>query len=133
MKNKWSAKKATAKLDKLCREVVYERDGHTCRKCGATPATAQLNWCHIFSRSNRAVRHNLLNSMLLCVKCHFWSHQNPLLFAAWVKDELEEYAYSALLGAAQKHILFNPLYAEQLTAKLQMDLDGFKVCNIIAK
>jgi hypothetical protein len=86
-----SKKGLTRKLDKLCSEIV--RSKGYCEKCKLTET---LQCCHIFSRKNRSVRWDLINLLSLCAKCHFWSHQNPVLFTEWVREHLGEYEYSVL-------------------------------------
>lgn len=71
-------------LDRLCRELVFRRDGHRCRKCGATK---RLQWSHVHSRRLLSLRWDPMNSMCLCVRCHlFWWHKEPLEAAAWFAE-----------------------------------------------
>ena len=86
----------TKKLDKIFSEIV-----RSIGKCQNCPKTEPLNSAHIFSRANRSVRWSFLNSICLCVKCHFYFHQNPLLFAIFVKDELGEEKYNELVVKAR--------------------------------
>lgn len=83
-----------AELDKLCRTVVFYRDGGACRKCGKT--TGQLHWAHIYSRRFLSVRWNELNSMVLCAGCHLFCHHNPIEGGEFFKAELGEQIYNGL-------------------------------------
>jgi hypothetical protein len=73
------------KLDKEASRIVRARGG--CAKCGKV-AYEHLQTAHIFSRSNLAVRWDLLNLLCLCDGCHFWAHKNPVLFTEFVVDYL---------------------------------------------
>jgi hypothetical protein len=73
----------TKKLDKIISEKVRNRG--KCEMCGNTQT---LQCCHIYSRSNRAVRWDELNLLCLCAGCHFFSHKNPLKFTAFVNQHL---------------------------------------------
>ena len=81
----------TYKLDKCCSDLVHERD--LCQKCGGFNS---LQTAHIFSRSLRSVRWDLDNLLLLCAKCHFWAHKNPILFTEFVRYYYSEYKYEQL-------------------------------------
>ena len=57
-------------LDKLCGDIVKERDGHRCRRCRKR---VLVYWAHLIRRSrSKAVRWNLFNGIALCRDCHFW-------------------------------------------------------------
>ena len=76
-------KKETNKLDKMVREVIYERDGGQCMYCGK-PGN---NVHHIVGRRNRSTRWFEPNLITLCPSCHTFStksfHQDPLETMAW--------------------------------------------------
>lgn len=61
-------------LDKLCGDIVKERDGWRCRRCGADrDHGAVIQWAHIIRRSrSKAVRWNIDNGISLCNSCHVW-------------------------------------------------------------
>ncbi len=76
----------TKKLDKLVAERVRARGA--CERCGNP---RMLQCCHIYSRSNRAVRWDMTHNLLcLCAGCHFFAHKNPLEFAKFVNNFLGE-------------------------------------------
>lgn len=93
-KLKLANQKPTKKtLDDLAREVVRARD-KVCRRTGKTD---NLQVCHVFSRSNKAVRWDLDNLFLLTAGEHlFWAHKNPVEFTEWVIKQLGEERYQAL-------------------------------------
>lgn len=99
-KNKKKCKKKwIKKLDALISKII-KADGR-CEMCGKKDVV--LNCAHIYSRRNKAVRWDLRNVLALCVRCHFYTHQNPLEFVAWLKKrfglkyllELEKEAHKA--------------------------------------
>ena len=85
----------TNKLDKECQRIV--RSKGQCVKCKRPDA---LQTAHIFSRTYKSVRWNLLNMLCLCAGCHRWAHNNPVLFTEWVKNYLGEYNYELLKNTA---------------------------------
>ena len=79
------------KLDKVVSEIV--RSKGYCVKCNKT---MNLQCCHIFSRKNLSTRWDLDNLLCMDAGCHFWSHQNPVLFTEFVKEYLGSLRYEAL-------------------------------------
>jgi 5-methylcytosine-specific restriction endonuclease McrA len=69
------------KADKLFSLIVHKRG--SCEKCGSRNA---LQTAHIISRINKNLRWNQDNVLLLCAGCHFWAHQNPIMFSEFVKQ-----------------------------------------------
>jgi hypothetical protein len=69
-------KKATSReVVPLLRQLVLERDGHTCQKCGATTETAQLHVHHEKSYTlNKIMANDPDNCITLCKECHKWIH-----------------------------------------------------------
>ena len=56
------------------RKAVYERDGYTCQKCGATGR--KLNAHHIEGyRENKEKRTDINNGITFCYKCHMEYHR----------------------------------------------------------
>lgn len=90
-KKKSQRKKLNNKLDKLFSIII--RSKGKCERCGTTK---NLNIAHIFSRRNLIVRWDKDNVFCLCVTCHFWVHQNPILFAEFVREKLGVEKYEEL-------------------------------------
>lgn len=82
----------TRKLDKVCSLIVRK---NPCAKCGEAQYD-KLQCAHIFSRTYRSVRWDLLNLLSLCASCHFWAHRNPILFQEFIYEYLGENQYFAL-------------------------------------
>jgi 5-methylcytosine-specific restriction endonuclease McrA len=88
-----SKKPSVDELDDLFREFIRRRD-KVCQVCGKA---TDLQVSHIFSRSNRAIRWDEDNAMLLCKRHHlYWAHKNPVEFAEFVRNKLGEWKYEAL-------------------------------------
>jgi len=85
------------KLDRIVSEIVRAR-GY-CVWCG-NPKYELLQCCHIYSRSNLAVRWDLNNLLCMCAGCHFKAHQRPLEFASFVKEFLGKFKYTELKNRA---------------------------------
>lgn len=99
VRSKPSKNRATVKeLDALCRAVVFQRDGETCRKCGK-PA---VDWSHCYTRRIRSIRWDLDNSWASCKGCHLDWHHRPLEGAEWWQKELGPIRYQALVLRAAK-------------------------------
>ena len=84
-------KNLTTKLDKVFGEIV--RNIGKCVRCGKTE---YLQAAHIFTRKKRAIRWDFLNSLCLCVGCHYWAHDNPLYFRDFVKEVYGEENYNEI-------------------------------------
>lgn len=84
-------------LDALARQkVVVERDGNTCVRCGKSAPEYKIDWSHVYSRANRAIRWNPDNSKALCFHCHKWWGENPLAAAAWFEAKYPDRALRLL-------------------------------------
>lgn len=79
------------RLDKLWTLAI--RSNNVCNRCYREQG---LQAAHINSRINKSTRWDLENGLLLCVRCHFWAHQNPLDFTEFVKSRLGLKRYNAL-------------------------------------
>lgn len=75
-----SRKAIIAKLDKLARAMVFERDKDRCVRCGSTSG---LQWSHVHSRRHYSIRWEMDNGKVLCIKCHCWWTNNPIEAAFW--------------------------------------------------
>jgi hypothetical protein len=105
-------KSQKARADKLFSLVI--RKIGKCEKCGST--TGQLQCAHIYSRRHLHTRYDLNNALCLCAGCHFWAHQNPVLFARW----LEIYVGGSLLDQLRdKTNEFGKIDYEQIVKDLQ--------------
>ena len=86
---KLTRKGATRKLDSICLDIIWHRDGSTCRKCYKLLDRTQKqgNVHHIVPKKRGYhVRWVTDNLILLCAKCHFWWHSDPTSML-WLKDD----------------------------------------------
>lgn len=110
----------TKELDDLCREVVFLRDGNRCRRCGRE---GRLDWAHVYSRRYQSLRHDPMNSLVLCRDCHmnFWHHR-PAEAVLWLKSNVGEAAYASLVARAAKPTKVDPrlvkIHLQQEKARL---------------
>lgn len=81
------------KLDKEISRITRARG--ICFKCG-NQDYLHLETAHIFSRKNLAIRWDLRNTLCSCDGCHFWAHQNPILFTERIREYLGNYDYEQL-------------------------------------
>ena len=93
-----------AKQDKVWSKFVKDNAGYKCEYCGKEE---NLNSHHIFSKSNKAVRHDIDNGICLCVKHHvfglkFSAHKAPAEFMEWVKEYRGLEWYERLRAKARK-------------------------------
>jgi hypothetical protein len=68
------------KLDRLFSAVIHKRDDNTCQLCGADKG--KMDTSHIYSRRCSALKWDMVNGLLKCVRCHKYGmlawHQSPL-------------------------------------------------------
>lgn len=90
---------AKSKLDALCRAMIFERDGHRCRKCGK--ADGKLDWSHYLSRRFLSTRWHPLNSCVMCAGCHLMFHHRPSDGVDWWRSSFPgvDDALRPLLGS----------------------------------
>lgn len=87
MSRKISRKGLMKKLDNLTREKVYERDNHTCVRCGRSAPQYVINPSHVIGRQNKRLRWDVNNVKTLCFTCHRWWHDNPTESGEWFKKK----------------------------------------------
>ncbi len=107
-------RKEELKADGLWSECVKVRDNFTCQWPGCPALGAELNSCHVFTRSIKHMRHLLANGICLCEYCHDWSHLNVKAFRDWLMGWMGKKRFEALklsAGITQK-----PDYAMSIVA-----------------
>jgi hypothetical protein len=83
MAKKRSRKNIIKKLDDLVRMIIRLRDEDTCQWCSRKVFGKDSQVSHVRSRKYYSTRWALSNVKLLCAKCHFRWHDNPIEAAAW--------------------------------------------------
>ncbi|MFA5420855.1 MAG: hypothetical protein WC280_02445 [Patescibacteria group bacterium] len=91
------------KLDTKWSEQVKIKAGYKCEICGTRE---NLNSHHIFSRSNKAVRHDVENGCCLCAKHHLFdlklsAHKAPVEFLEIIREKRGEKWYNKLRQKAK--------------------------------
>ena len=90
--------------DTVWANFIKDNAGRKCEYCGTDKT---LNAHHIFSRSNKQVRHDLDNGISLCVGHHkfnskFSAHLAPLEFILWLREKRGEEWFERLRAKARK-------------------------------
>lgn len=93
-----------AKQDTIWSKFVKDNAGNKCEYSGKTKS---LNSHHIFSKSNKAVRHDVDNGVCLTSYHHVFSskfsaHQTPAEFIEWIKKKRGLVWYEELRAKARR-------------------------------
>jgi 5-methylcytosine-specific restriction endonuclease McrA len=92
-----NTKPTVDQLDDLCRTYINLRDKQTCVRCGRKRPQYKTEWSHFYSRSNKAVRWDEDNSVILCFNCHYnFAHKEPKEFHLWYEQYLGTEKLNAL-------------------------------------
>lgn len=88
MAKKTPRQKLVKELDSTVSEIIKKRDHKICQKCGKLALGSNCHWSHVIPRSKgNALRWDLQNSIVLCMRCHLhWWHKNPLESARWFEE-----------------------------------------------
>jgi len=85
------AKEIDGKLDDAWSLLVKLQAGMICEYCKKDNTQVQLHSHHIFSRSNKATRWDLVNGICLCASHHtlsskFSAHKTGIEFTYWIEQ-----------------------------------------------
>lgn len=84
-------------LDNLWRKASLKLKGNACEYCRDSQG---LNVHHIFSRTNKKMRWDIDNGVILCVEHHtagdFSAHKSPTEFVEWLKEKITPKKYDEL-------------------------------------
>lgn len=110
-------------LDKLCREVVFLRDGHKCVMCemGFPGGGGVLQWCHVQSRRYLSVRWDTRNSFAGCAGHHLFWHHRPLEAVRWWEKFFPD------RSSAIRWKMATPQKVDRELIKLQLELERKKL------
>ena len=67
------------------------------------PCSGSLQWCHVWSRSYHAIRHDPRNAIVMCAAHHMYMTTHPAQWEQWCRDHnlaWDELRIEALHGAA---------------------------------
>ena len=86
MAKKSDRKKLIDQLDKLSKQLVYQRDNYTCQRCGKNDGR-DYQASHVIPVSaGQKLRWDIQNMKVLCYHCHLnWWHKNPIEASDWFK------------------------------------------------
>ena len=103
-------------LDDLWSLKTKEHYGRKCEHCGKTE---NLNSHHVIGRTNKALRWDYRNCVVLCVYCHkfnhFWSaHETPTIFNDWIRSKRGEEWHTDLVVKARNTNVDRKLFLEEL-------------------
>ncbi len=109
------------KLDDAWSELVKLEAGMECEVCGKKD---RLNSHHIYSRSKRSVRWDVLNGVCLCVGCHtfnsnFSAHKTPTEFTYWLHETYGDEYMEELKTKAHKTVKWFKHEKEELLQELR--------------
>lgn len=79
------------KLDAIFSELVRERAGWVCERCGRyfpEGSRMGLHASHIYSRRHAATRTHPYNAVAHCYACHQWFGGNPVLGGKWAESHI---------------------------------------------
>lgn len=111
-KMKFNIAKSKRQLDKLFVAYVMARDKHQCQWCGRT--TGRMNVAHIIPRTVTMLRWEKVNALLLCVRCHWTFHENPLKSARWIEEGLGRDYADKMLEIARKPFKYSRAVYEKI-------------------
>jgi 5-methylcytosine-specific restriction endonuclease McrA len=104
-KKKISRKGIRAKLDKLVKDFVKERDNYICQHCGKKLSKEDCHASHIIPISAGLWwAYESRNIITMCFHCHInWWHKNPVEAGEWYRNTFpEEWAYLQVLKSQIK-------------------------------
>jgi 5-methylcytosine-specific restriction endonuclease McrA len=83
-------KRGKAELDAAARQACFERDRHTCVRCGRKPPQVRIQWCHVIGRRHLCTRWEPDNHLTMCGGCHMFWHEYPTLSGDWFRKNWPE-------------------------------------------
>jgi len=102
MMNGSTTKSLIKQLDDLVRQKVKARDDYKCQACGSFGVEHDL--CHYIGRSNKAVRWDLDNLLVMCRTCHIeMDHAHATKFKDFFIRRLGDDLYYALKSRERTH------------------------------
>ena len=116
-------------LDDAWSELVKLRAGNACEYCKSK--SKQLHSHHIFTRSKKSVRWDVLNGIALCAGHHvlsssFSAHKTPSDFTFWLIDYRGKDYLDRLTIKANSVSKLHPFEKELLLKELQKEINNYK-------
>lgn len=114
-------------LDNAWSELVKLRAGKKCEVCGKPDS---LNSHHIYSRSKRSVRWDVMNGICLCVGHHignkFSAHKTPNDFTYWLEKKRGQHFMDLLSAKAHRQSKLMDFEKELLLKELKAEIKKIK-------
>jgi len=113
------------KLDKVFSQLVRERAGWRCERCGSYFPEGRrqgLHCSHIFGRVKKSTRWSELNCVAHCHGCHRYLTANPVEFTAWAEAHLGAENFAKLRVQANQPTRINDAIKAQIYADLKAEL-----------
>ena len=122
------AKSIDSKLDDAWALLVKLRAGNKCEYCGKI---SPLNSHHVYSRSKKSTRWDVINGVCLCVGHHtfsssFSAHKTPTEFTEWIKENRGEEWYNKLRLRAHSTFKLAQYEKEVILLALLEDIKSYK-------
>lgn len=116
------------KLDIAWAKLVKLRAGMKCEYCGTE--LKQLHSHHIFSRSKKSTRWDVLNGICLCAGHHvlsstFSAHKTPLEFTYWLEKYKSKDYIERLTLKANSTCKLHTFEKELLLEELQKEINQY--------
>ena len=108
-----------SKCDHLLYECLLLRDKE-CQMCGKT-TTLVPSHCY-GKKTYPALRHELLNLVLLCDDCHKWWHSNPIEAWEWFEEKYPD-RFEHLQWAKNMFTKLNKLHYQERSLVLKEELN----------
>ena len=117
------------KLDDAWSKLVKLRAGMQCEYCGTR--TKQLHSHHIFSRSKKSTRWDVMNGICLCAGHHvlnskFSAHKTPTDFTYWFEGYKGKEFIEMLTIKANQTSKLHPFEKELLLKELQKEINQYE-------
>lgn len=114
------------KYDAVFSDLVRERAGYTCERCGHYEPEGigrqAMHCSHFKSRSNHAVRYEPINAFCLCAACHRELGDNPDLHAEFYLKQMGQGAVDLLQEKARRIMRRRKSDMEAMYAHLKSEL-----------
>lgn len=90
------------KCVEIGKKIAKTRDKYVCQRCGRS--NVKIDASHIFPEGGyHGMSAMPENIKALCVQCHFWWHENPILARDWFVKKFPE-RYKLLLKLSRQTI-----------------------------
>ena len=111
------------KRDKIFSQLVRERVGWVCEKCGGVHQKTFLHCSHLFSRRHRSTRWHPDNAFAHCFLCHQYLGENPVVFAQWAEEKMGKEKVEKMRILSHTVVKYSKFDLEIIYKHLQTELE----------